>query len=218
MKRRRGPHRDRGTGDAARESPASIAARARVQGILERLARSSLQVVVVAPPDATRVAARERAHAAAIVAGRGVLFDQAVAAARDATFRTFARSAFSGTWALTDMAMSVTNAQDRMAAATAIEEAAIAAVVEDLVDDDTIEVLRSTAGDLVMGTSVPQPGSIANFGSPLTLVRNPIALALVGAFAFFLFVVGLFSGSLVTLALGFALIASLVRRRRQPQP
>ena len=43
------------------------------------------------------------------------------------------------------MAASVATASDRVAAATAFEEAATAAVVEDLVDDDTLEVLRATS-------------------------------------------------------------------------
>lgn len=114
-----------------------------------------------------------------------------MSAARDATLRIFARSAFSGTWAFTDMAMSVTNAQDRVATAAAFEEAAMAAVVEDLVDGDTLEVLRSTSHDLARLTGVPQPLSIGNVGSAATAIRNPAVLLLVWVVVVFLFLTGI---------------------------
>ncbi len=111
---------------------AESAARARVDDLLERMSRVDLQVVVVAPPDAQRVAARDRARAAAKVAGRTILFDEAVTAARETTLRAFARGGFSGTWAANDWSISIATASDRVAAAAAFEEAAMAAVVEDL--------------------------------------------------------------------------------------
>ena len=133
---------------AAMTDPGAAAARARVATLLERLTRVDLQVIVVAPPDATRLAARDRARAAAIAAGRTVLLDEATAGARETTLRAFARAGFSGTWAATDRSASVATASDRVAAAAAFEEAAMAAVVEDLVDDDTLEVLRGSSDEL----------------------------------------------------------------------
>ncbi len=59
--------------------------------MLEGLARIDLQVIVVAPPDAERRAAETTARNAAIAAGRGDLFDEAISAARDATLRLFSR-------------------------------------------------------------------------------------------------------------------------------
>ena len=109
------------------------------------------------------------------MAGRGALLDEAVSAARDQTMRAFARSGFSGTWAFTDMAMSVARADDRVAAASALEEAVTAAVVEDLVDGDTLEVLRSATDELGAMKDVPAPGSIAGFGAPATWVRGPVS-------------------------------------------
>ncbi len=82
--------------------------------------------------------------------------------------RSFARAGFSGTWAFTDMAMSVARAGDRVAAAAALEEAVTAAVVEDLVDAETLDVLRSTSDELGDLKGVPPPGSIAAFGTPAT--------------------------------------------------
>ena len=84
-----------------------------------------------------------RARTAAIVAGR-----QAPRRGDGRRSRRraqgFARAGFSGTWAATEMAVSVASAGDRIAAAAAFEEAAMAAVVEDLVDEETLEILRAT--------------------------------------------------------------------------
>ena len=193
--------------------PGNEAARARVAALLERASRIPLQVLVVAPPDDERLAARDRARTAAIVAGRGPLLDEAVSAARDQTMRAFARSGFSGTWAFTDMAMSVTRASDRVAAASALEEAATAAVVDDLVDQDTLAILRSATDELGAMKDVPAPGSIAGFGMPARWVRGPVKLVLVGSLALSLAVLGLAGASLVTLALGLAMVAGLAQRR-----
>ena len=62
--------------------------------------------------------------------------------------RMFSSAAFSGTWAATEMAASVASAADRVAAARAFEEAATAEVVEDLVDDETLDTLRATTDEL----------------------------------------------------------------------
>lgn len=200
--------------------PAAAAARDRVRSLLERFTRVELQVVVVASPDATRIAARDRARTAAIVAGRGPLLNEAVALAREATIRAFAQGGFSGTWAATDMAVSVVRASDRVAAASAVEEAMIAAVVEDLVDDDTLEVLRSTWNELVSLRGIPSPGSLSAFASPAaTAVRGPLQVTIVAAFVILCvavgFAIGLAAG-LLLLALSLAIVAGLTRRRRQP--
>ena len=195
------------------DDPGLTAARARVGDVLERATRIPLQVVIVAPPDAERRAARERARDAAIVAGRGGLLDEAVAAANDQTMRSFARAGFSGTWAFTDMAMSVARADDRVAAAAVLEEALTAAVVEDLVDPEILDVLRSTSKELGDLKGVPAPGSIAGFGAPATWVRGPVQVAIAGAFALFLAFIGLVGASIITFALGLAIIAGLARRR-----
>jgi hypothetical protein len=197
---------------------ATAAARARVAALLDRARRIQLQVVVVAPPDDARLAARDRARSAAIAAGREALIDEAVAAARDQTLRGFARSAFSGTWAFTDWSMSVARADDRVAAASALEEAAMAEVVEDLVDPDTLEVLRSTSEELASMAQVPTPGSIAGIGRPGAPIQGLVPLALVGALAFVLVLGGLVGASIVTLALGLALVAGLAQRRRGSEP
>jgi hypothetical protein len=202
----------------APSDPHLAAARARVADVLERFQRVELQVVVVAPPDQTRDAARDRARSAAIVAGRGPLVDEAVVAARDLTIRAFARSGFSGTWAATDMSVSVVRAADRVAVAQAIEEAVTAAVVEDLVDDDTLEVLRSTAEELVSLRGIPAPGSLSTFAAPAAgLIRGPIQVAILAGFIVVCAAVAAAAGSvtagLVVLGVGLALLVVVARRQ-----
>jgi hypothetical protein len=189
-----------------------------VDALLERLARVDLQVAVVTPPDSTRLAARQRAEDAAITHGRKLVFDEATAAAREMTLRAFARYGFHGTWALTDMGVSVANARDRVSAAAAFEEAAMAAVVEDIVDDETVDVLRATTERLGEFTGLLPSGSIAAIGRPGNTVGGPLAVALLGVSVVVLFLLGLGTASLVTLALAIALLAALVRRRRPSDP
>jgi hypothetical protein len=194
--------------------PGAAAARARVDALLERSARVQLQVIVVAQPDEVRLAARDQARSAAIVAGRGALMNEAVAAARDQAMRGFARSAFSGTWAFTDMSMSVARSDDRVAATLALEEAAMAEVVEDLVDPETLAILRSTTEELASLTAIPTPGSIAEIGRSGSTIHGVVPLALVGGLAILLVLAGLGAASLVTLVLGLVMVAGLAQRRR----
>ena len=194
------------------------AARARVAVLLDTLTRIDLQVVVVAKPDPTREAARDRATEAAILAGRGDLLYEATAAARETVLRMFARSGFSGTWAVTDMAVSVTRSEDRVAAAAAFEEAAMAAVVEDLVDEETTDILRSTTAGLNGMSGVPTPGSLASFAMPAAgSVRGPVEGAVLIGFAVVCIVIGAaidLGIGLLALAIGIAVAAGLTRQRR----
>jgi hypothetical protein len=140
----------------------TLAARERVAAVLERLERVQLGVIVVAPPDPVRLAARDRAREAAIGAGRSALLDEAVEAARATAMRSFARAGFSGTWAATEMSASVATAADRAAAAAAFEEAVTVAVVADVVDDETREILTATTDELAASSALPAPGSLAS--------------------------------------------------------
>ena len=200
----------------------SAAASARVAALLERMAKVELGIVVVAPPDAERMAARDRARVAATAAGRGPLLEDAMRAARDVTMRSFARAGFSGTWAATEMAASVATARDRAAAAAAFEEAASAAVVEDLVDDDTLETLRSTSDELGRATGLPAPGSLAAFASPaLDVARGPLGPIVVIGLATICIVVGAAFGlvfALLAVAACVAVLAKLARDRTRPEP
>lgn len=197
--------------------PATSAARGRVADVLERLRRVDLQVVVVAAPDGVRVAARDRARQAAVAAGRAELFDEAAMAAREATLHAFARGGFSGTWAATEMAMSVANAADRVAAAAAFEEAAMAAVVEDIVDEETLETLRATAEDLDSTTGLPIPGDLASLAAQATGATSvPVAVVALLAAVAIAGVVGVAVGlmfGVIVFGIGGAIAAWLAGRR-----
>ena len=187
--------------------------------VLERLMRVELQVVVVALPDATRRAARDRARAAAIVAGRLGLFDEATEAARESAIKAFAGGGFSGTWAATEMAMSVASARDRVGAVSAFEETAMAAVVEDLVDAETLDVLRSTIGRLDTMRGVPPPGSLAALGASTVAARGPFQSRVAAGIAVLLVAIGLAVGGgqgILMVVLALAIVTSLVWRRQRP--
>ncbi len=223
MKRRRVTHR-RGAisqpGPARTESAGLAAARARVEALLDRLSRVDLQVVVVAPPDAVRRAARERARTACVLAGRVDLMDEATDAARELSLRAFARGGFSGTWAATDMAASVTRPSDRVAAASAFEEAALAAVADDLIDPDARRILQATAGRLVGLTGIPSPGALSSLAAPRSgYERGPLQLVAVTTVVIggILLWIGVGVGfGVLGIVVGLALIATLARR--QPRP
>ena len=198
------------------------AARARVAAVLQKANRVNLGVVVVAPPDATRMAARDLAMSAAIAADRGGLLDEATAAARDTVLKAFAGAGFSGTWAATEMSASVASATDRVAAVAAFEEATIAAVAEDLVGEDTLEVLRSTCAELVSSGAIPSPGSLASVASPgLGMVRGPIQVAILMVVVLVCAVGALVFASVSGLIIVFfavGIVTALARRWSQPVP
>jgi hypothetical protein len=223
MKRGRGAHRDAPAVDRPDGVPSdagAAAARARVAHMLEQMTRVELQVVVVSMPDETRRAAEDRARDAAIVAGRTALLREAVQAAREATIRLFARGGYSGTWAVTDRSISVANASDRVAAAAAFEEAAMAAVVEDLVDDETVHILRSTSDELAHFTGMPIPGSLSAVASPAVgAIRSPIQVAIVVAVVIVCAIVGFGVASvsgLVAVFLAIGIIGAVARRSSTP--
>jgi hypothetical protein len=195
--------------------PAAVA-RARVDDLLERLTRVNLQVVVIAPPDAERRSALAHARSAAVAAGRGSLFEEAGEAAREVVIRAFSRGGFSGTWAANDWSISVATPRDRLAAAAAFQEAVAAEVVEDLVDEDTLDVLRASADELTRSSGVPSPGSLSELTSVGRLVGWSVWVApILVAAALALWVsLGLGVGVLL-----LAVIAiRLARRRFDPRP
>ncbi|HEX5149723.1 MAG TPA: hypothetical protein VFW02_11615 [Candidatus Limnocylindrales bacterium] len=195
---------------------AEATARARVDYLLERMSRVDLQVVVVAPPDATRLVARERARNAAAAAGLATLFDEATRAARETTLRAFARGGFSGTWAVTDWSISVASGSDRAAAAAAFEEAAMAAVVEDLADEETLEVLRATTIELERATGMPPPGALSALSG--RFVAGPLGPVRVAGLVLFVllgtFVGGMFGGTIGLLAFGLVVAVAAMAQRR----
>jgi hypothetical protein len=209
------------TAEADRD-PGAAAARARVAALFEDARRVNLGVVVVAPPDATRDSAREAASAAAIAAGRGRLLDEATSAARDVVLRSFATAGFSGTWAATEMSMSVASATDRVAAVSAFEEATSAAVAEDLLDEDTLETLRSTWDELTSSSAIPSPGALSSIAAPASgVVRSPLQVAILAGVVLVCAFIGFASfgyAGLIAVFLVVGVVGTLARRASRPVP
>ncbi len=198
-------------GGLASHDAGSDAARRRVAEILESAAHVQLDVVVIAPPDEARIAARDRARAAAAAAGRGALLDEATAAARDQITRTYAAGGYSGTWAATDMAVSVARGTDRVAAAVALEEAVTAAVVEDVADPGTVEALSASWAGLSDLRAMPTPGSLSNFGGSVASLRG-IRGAVVLGLVVLAIVASVGTGEMV-IGLGLLAVALLIAGR-----
>jgi hypothetical protein len=120
------------------------------------------------------------------------------------------------------MSVSVARASDRVAAIAAFEEATIAAVAEDLVDEDTIEVLRSTWAQLIQSGAIPTPGSLASLALPAAgAIRGPIQITILVAVILFCAAVGFATASVSGLIIVFAgvgLFGALARRWSQPTP
>jgi hypothetical protein len=203
-----------------KRDPDADAARARVAALFEQAARVNLSVVVVAPPDATRESARDAATDAAIVAGRNELLREATAAAREIVLKGFASASYSGTWAVTDMSMSVATAADRVAAVAAFEEATVAAVAEDLVDTDTLDVLGATWDQIASSSAIPSPGALSSIAATAAgSDRSPIQVAILAGVvlvcAFVGFAIGSYAG-LIAAFLGVGVVGALMRGSSRP--
>jgi hypothetical protein len=196
------------------------AARARVAALFDGASRVSLAVVVVAPPDATRESARDAATDAAIVAGRSELLREATVAAREIVFKGFASAGFSGTWAVTDMSMSVATAADRVAAVAAFEEATVAAVAEDLVDPATLDILGATWDQIASSSAIPSPGALSSIAaSAAGADRSPVQVAILAGVvlvcAFVGFAFGSYAG-LILVFVGVGVVGALMRGSSRP--
>jgi len=205
---------------ATERDPGSDAARTRVAALFEGASRVSLGVVVVAPPDATRESARDAATDAAIVAGRSELLREATAAAREIVLKGFANAGFSGTWAVTDMSVSVATAADRVAAAAAFEEATVAAIAEDLVDPETLDILGATWDQIASSSAIPSPGALSSIAATAAGVdRSPIQVAILAGVvlvcAFVGFAYGSYAG-LIAVFLGVGVVGALMRGSSRP--
>jgi len=188
----------------------------RVAVVLVGLERLDINVVVLPQPDAGFVDALHRARDAAVVAGRRALVESAARNAREVALRAFSRSGFSGTWAATDMGASVVRAQDRVAVAAAFEAAAIAAVAEDVVDAETLEILREPTDALRMTTGLPPPGALSNFTSGTApssgATQVMLAIAVVIAGIVFGYAMGAIQLGILVIVIGLAAVGLIGRR------
>ena len=159
------------------------AARERVGATLEAARHIELERLIVGRSSPEADAARRVALAAAADSGRSGLVSEAREAALDWATRSFSERAYSGTWALTEMSMSVTRPADRAAVAEALADTVTADAVADLVDAETLDALRARWDTIEHAGPIPEPGSLSNMPSGLIARRSfpaGIALVLVG--------------------------------------
>ena len=165
------------------------AARGRVAATLEAARHIELERLIVGVPGDEAAEARRRALAAAATAGRAALVEEAREAALAWVTRTFSERAYSGTWAVTEMSMSVTRPADRAAVAEALADAVTADAVEDLIEAETLDALRARWDTLETAGPIPEPGSLSALTSGLIAGR------------------GTFPAGIVLLAVGVVLLA-----------
>ena len=183
------------------------AARGRVGTTLEAARRVELGRLIVgrSSPEVDR--ARDVAFDAAARAGRSELVREARDAATGWVTRSFSERAYSGTWAVTEMSMSVARATDRASLAEALADAVTADAIEDLVAHDTTDALRARWSTLVDAGSIPDPGSLSGIASALTGGSSSVSVAIV------ILAIGLgvvLTGTVLGVAL-FAAVALLLR-------
>jgi hypothetical protein len=149
----------------------------RVAAFLAELGRFSvddLAMVALPEPDPDeRAALLQRAVDAAHAADRREELAKAPARARDQLFRAWSRRGYEPTWFGLNWGRSLGRADDRARLVAAVEDAAVAAVVADLLSPDDVGALRepfeiatSMAGaapssNPIIRGSVPQRGFVA---------------------------------------------------------
>ena len=145
---------------------------------LERLSIDDLQVLALPPADpGERSALLERVDASARAAGRLDELDEAADRANAAIIGALSQRGYEPTWFGLNWGRALARSEDRAALVEAVEDAAVAAVVADLVPDDAaalaepFELVASMAGT----APAVNPTSSAH--------RNPVRAAWVfGAF------------------------------------
>jgi hypothetical protein len=195
------------------------AARARVAEVLDGAPYVDLSRLIVGRAAQETEAARDVAEDAARTSGRSAVLHEARQAATDWVLQTFARRGYTGTWAATDVSMSVARPADRVEVADALADAVTAAVVDDLVDADTLDALRSRWDLLAASSSIPEPGALNDFSAGLTTRPNrrsgtsSLVLAILIVFGGLVGFGVIGSGSGFILALGLIALISAIWRR-----
>jgi hypothetical protein len=109
---------------------------------LDRLALEDLRLLALPLPDpAVRAAVLDEVNSAAATAGRTALADEARRRARDAVVLAYNRHQYDPTWAGLNWGRSLGTAKDRLGLTLAAEDAAVAAVMSDVLDEDLVESL-----------------------------------------------------------------------------
>ena len=153
----------------------------RVEGFLRRLERISvddLSVLALAPADPVEAGGlQERAEDAAEQAGRLDLFDAAVDRSRDVIVQSFSFRGLEPTWFGLNWGRALSRSEDRTRLFEAVEDAAMAAVVEDLLPEEAAALAEpfELAASMLGAAPSSNPSSVPH--------RNAVRTAwLLGAF------------------------------------
>jgi hypothetical protein len=183
----------------------------RLAPFLERLSRLSvddLAIIALPEPDEpTRRELLQGALDAAEAAGRGAEVRAAPARARDQLLDAFARRAYEPTWFGLNWSRSLGRAADRARLLAAVEDAAVAESVADLLGADDLAALREP---FEIASSM---GGTAPTSNPR--VEGAAPRAGVAGLVFGTWLVGGLIGIVPAVIAALAGIASLRRRRRE---
>jgi hypothetical protein len=154
--------------DAGPPEDPDAAAMARLQALFVRLDRLTVddlgRIALSARDEERQAALRAEASRAAAASGRTALLVEAVEAARETVLRRFGEGIYRPTFAGLNWGISMGPAESRIAIVEAIEDAAAAAVVQDVLDPDVYEELSLDADHLV---------ALARGGPPEGVLRFP---------------------------------------------
>jgi len=163
--------------------PDDAAARSRLEALFARIDRlipdDLAHLGLATDAQAGRAGARATAQAAVNAARLDDLATEARAAARDRLIERWAGGLYRPTWmGALNWGVSTGRASDRAEVIGALEDAALAAVAGDLVDEQTIATL-SGDGDavLALATGGPAEESLATAVHAATVARTPLAAA-----------------------------------------
>lgn len=177
---------------------------------LDRLALEDLRLLALPLPDpVVRAAVLDEVNRTAATAGRTGLVDEARRRARDAIVIAYDRHMYDPTWAGLNWGRSLGTAKDRLGLTVAAEDAAVAAVMSDVLDEDLVESLAEGfehAAGMSGATTTPslsldRPGAQ---GWLVRIVFVAMAIAAIGV----AFVVGV-----AQLAVGLVVAIAGSRRR-----
>ena len=109
---------------------------------LDHLALEDMRLLSLPLPDPVlHAAVLDEVRRAAATAGRTALVDEARLRARDAMVIAYSRHQYDPTWAGLNWGRSLGTAKDRLGLTLAAEDAAVAAVLSDVLDEDLVESL-----------------------------------------------------------------------------
>ncbi len=208
------------------------AARERLEAVLagfNRLSPDELARIGLWRRDATaRAGLLETASSAARRAGRTELLAEARRRARDMILRRYQQGAIHPTFITLNWGISQGTTEDRVAIIDALQDAATAAVVADIVDPEVADALAADASEILrLAGGMAYEGSFDRAVAPAPpgyadhpMRRSAIAFLAIDLLLFGVLAIGLGGfdgGPLVALLIGSAFALLIVRRSRQHQ-